>query len=88
MFDWEDGTMGTLVGFFFVGLIVGSVIGYFFAWPTLLILSVLTIICFLVMLRRAPKTWIANEAMRLLLVGGPLVTGFVLGMWGIFLLVP
>jgi len=64
-----------LIWLFLAGLVVGGILGYVFAFPVLVVVSVLALFVVLFVLKDAAK------AIGVLFIGGPTVIGFFLGMW-------
>src|SRR3989338_1818959 len=80
---YGDCAMNMLVWLFLAGLVPGSIAGYFFAWPILLILSVLTIVCANMVLKDASKVR-GPSLIGVIFIGSPLVIGLHLGLWGMW----
>ena len=72
--------MDMLILLFLAGLAIGSIVTYFFAWPVLLILSVIVVICFWKILPDG-KTGGNSGQIGALLITTPLLIGLLFGIW-------
>jgi len=75
--------MNIMAGLFIAGLVVGAIIGYVFAWPVLVILTlyVMVLFCVWFVLKDSAKAG-GSAIIGVIFMGGSSVVGFLLETWG------